>query len=214
MGNIFYFCFFLILTGLFAYVYRLERVREFPRLLLMLVIGALVYDNGMCSLGFLIGEGPVLKLLNIFRFVLHVVVTPLICVIGFDLVRAARVPVALRRQAAWAVWGLVIALMAFGFMQEIAPMDFVPKNFMGVVTYSHPKPMPPLAAIAVNFFSIAAGILIWRKTAWPDLLAASLLMLIIGGIPHKYFGLIPGNAGEIIFVLGFILLLKKEAASG
>lgn len=208
MGNIFYFTYFLILTGLFVYVLGLQGTQKMPRTLLLLVIGALMYDNGVSSLGFLIGEGQVLKWLNIPRFVLHVFVTPLICVLCYELARGARVPAALRKKAAWAVWGLAAVLMAAGFFQELAPMDFVPKTLLGVVTYSHTKPMPPIGAIAANFFSIAAAILIWRKTGWPGLFITSMLMLIIAGIPHTYFGLIPGNAGEIIFVAGFMLALK------
>jgi len=213
MGNIFYFCYFLMLAGLFVYVLRLQGVQKLPRALLLLVVGALVYDNGMSSAGFLIGEGEVLKWLNIPRFVLHVFVTPLICVICYELARGAQVPAALRREAAWAVWALTVVLMVVGFIQEFVPMDFVPKTLFGVLTYSHPKPMPPIGAIVANFFSIAAAVLIWRKTGWPGLFITSMLMLIIAGIPHKYFGLIPGNAGEIIFVSGFILGLKRLSSS-
>jgi hypothetical protein len=103
--------------------------------------------------------------------------------------------------------------MVVGFIQEFVPMDFVPKTLSGVVTYSHPKPMPPVGAIVCNFFSIAAAIVIWQKTGWPGLFITSMLMLIIAGIPHTYFGLIPGNAGEIIFVAGFILGLKRLSSS-
>ena len=209
MGNIFYFCFFLILASLFAYLLRLQGAHKLTRMLLLLVIGGLVYDNGVCSLGFLIGEGQVLKWLNIPRFVLHVFVTPLICVIGFELVRGIRVPAALSKAAAWAVWGLAVVLMAVGVIQEIYPMDFVPRTLFGVLTYSHSKPEPPIAAIVANFFSIAAAILIWRKTRWHVLFATSVLMLLLAGLPQKYFGLIPGNAGEIIFVSGFMLGLKR-----
>ena len=152
MGNIFYFCYFLILTGLFVYVLRLQGVQKMPRTLLLLVIGALVYDNGMSSLGFLIGEGQVLKWLNIPRFVLHVFVTPLICVICYELARGPGCRRLCERQRHGRYGVLAAVLMVVGFIQEIAPMDFVPKTLFGVVTYSHPKPMPPIAAIAANFF--------------------------------------------------------------
>lgn len=209
MGNIIYVSFFLILACLFVYVLRLQGVQKLPRMLLLLVIVGLVYDNGVSSMGFLIGEGQVLKWLNIPRFVLHVFVTPLICVLGFEFARLAQVPAALRRQAPWAVWGLVAVLMVVGFFQEFVPMDFVPKTLFGVVTYSHPKPSPPIAAIVANFFVIAASVLIWRRIRWPVLLITSVLMLLLGGFPQKFFGLIPGNAGEIIFVWGFVLALKR-----
>lgn len=214
MGNALYFCYFLILAGLLTSVLRLKGVQKQPRNFLLLVIAALAYDNFVTSMGAVIGPGQVLKALNIPRFVLHVFVTPLICVISFEFARSAGVAAALRRQATGVVWALVAALIVVGFVQEIVPMDFVPKTVFGVVTYSHPKAMAPLGAIAANFFCIAAGGLIWRKTGWPGLFLASMLMLLIAGIPHKYFGLIPGNAGEIIFVSGFILALKKIKPHG
>jgi hypothetical protein len=212
MGNIFYFSYFLILAGLFVYVLRLQGVQKLPRALLLLVIFGLVYDNGMCSAGFLIGEGQVLKWLTIPRFVLHVFLTPLICVICLKLSRGARVPAALTKSAAGAAWALAIVLMAVGYFQDLASLDLAPRSLLGVVTYTHPKSMPPIAAIVVNFLSIAASILIWRRTRWPWLFITSVLMLLLGGFPQKYFGLIPGNAGEIIFVSGFILGLKRLTA--
>lgn len=214
MGPLGYFCYLLALAGLFAWVLRLRPAPQQARALLLLAVAALAYDNGVCSAGFLIGTGQALKALNILRFILHVFVTPLVCVLCLELARAVGVPAALHRHAPRAVWGFTAALMAVGFMQDIASWDFVPKTLFGVLTYTHPKPAPPLAAIAVNFFSIATGVCIWRKTGWPVLLITSLLMLGLAGVPHKYFGLMPGNAGEVIFMAGFALLLKKAAPPG
>jgi hypothetical protein len=190
-------------------VLRLEGVQKFPRALVLLLMIGLLYDNGMCSIGFLIGEGDLLKGLSIPRFALHVLVTPLICVLSLLFARGAGVPAALSRQASWVVWVLAVFLMAVGFFQELAPMDFVARTRFGVLTYTHSKSMPPIAAIVANFFSIAAAFFIWRKTDWPVLLITSLSMLLLGGIPHKFFGLLPGNAGEIIFMAGFMLALKR-----
>lgn len=214
MGNIIYFCYFLALAGLFVRVLQLRDAPKRARALVLLVLAGLAYDNGICSVGFVFGTGPALKALNIARFILHVFVTPVLCVICLDLARAVGVTAARHRHAPRAVWGFAAVLMLVGFMQDIAPWDFVPKTLFGVLTYTHPKPVPPLAAIAVNFFSIAAAAMIWRKTGWPVLLITSLLMLGLAGVPHKYFGLMPGNAGEVIFMAGFVLLLKKAASPG
>jgi len=212
MGSAIYFGYVLIQAVLWSQVLRMRFDRPAPRLLLLLVIACLMYDNGKSALGVLLGEGQVLKALNILRFVLHVFVTPLVCVLCLQIARDARVPAALHRQAVWVVWALTIALVAVGFMQDLAPMDFVPKTVFGVLTYTHTTAVIPIAAIVMNLFTIATAVLIWRTTGWPFLFITSVLMLLIAAIPHAYFGMIPGNAGEIIFIYGFVLALGKKWA--
>lgn len=209
MGSFIHLGFAVVLAGLFIYVLRLQGVPKFPRLLLLVVIGPLVYDNAISGIGFLIGEGQVLKALNIPRFVLHVFATPLICVIAYEIARGFGVAIAERAGTQWVVWGLVALLILIGFLQELTPLHLVPKTHLGSLRYSHPVPSPPIAAIVANFFAIAASILIWRKSGWPGLFITSLLMLLAGGIPQKLLGLLPGNAGEIIFMTGFMLALKR-----
>jgi hypothetical protein len=209
MGNAIYFCFFLLQAGLFTYVVRMKTDQRTPRLLLLMVIACLMYDNGVSAAGFLTGPGQVLKALSIPRFILHVFVTPLVCVLCLQIARAARVPAALHRRATGFVWALTIVLMLIGFMQDLAPMDFVPKTVFGVLTYTHTTAVIPMAAIIMNVFTIATALLLWRTTGWPVLFITSVLMLLIAAIPHAWFGLIPGNAGEIIFIYGFIRAVKK-----
>jgi len=212
VGNIFYLSFSLILAGLFVCALRLKNAPGSTRKLLLLAIAGLLYDNGITGMGFLIGEGQVLKALSMPRFVLHVLVTPLICVIAYELARGFRVALAERPEARWIVLGLTAVLVVIGFLQELSPLHLVPKTHLGVLRYSHPVPAPPLAAIVVNFFTIAASVLIWRRTGWPVVFITSVLMLLLAGFPQKYFSLIPGNAGEIIFMAGFMLALKRLAA--
>jgi len=212
MGSAIYFGYVLIQAVLWSQVLRMRFVRPAPRLLLLLVIACLMYDNGVSALGVLLGEGQVLKPLNILRFVLHVFVTPLVCIVCLEVARCARVRAALHRQAARLVWALTIVLMAIGFIQDLAPMDFVPKTVFGVLTYTHTTAVIPVAAIVMNLFTIATAVLIWRTTGWPVLFITSVLMLLIAAIPHAYFGMIPGNGGEIIFIYGFVLALGKKWA--
>jgi len=212
MVSAMHFGYVLIQAVLWAQVLWMRTSCRLPRLLLLLVIACLMFDNGVSVLGVLLGEGQVLKGLNIFRFVLHVFVTPLVCVVCLEVARCARVRAALHRQAARLVWSLTIALMAIGFIQDLAPMDFVPKTVFGVLTYTHAASAPPIAAIIMNFFTIVTAAMIWRTTGWPVLFITSVLMLLIAAIPHAYFGMIPGNGGEIIFIYGFVLALGKKWA--
>lgn len=179
MGSAIYFGYVLIQAVLWSQVLRMRFARRAPRLLVLLVIACLMYDNGVSSLGVLLGEGQALKALNILRFVLHVFVTPLVCVVCLEVARDARVRAALHRQAARLVWALTIVLMAVGFIQDLAPMDFVPKTVFGVLTYTHTTAVIPIAAIVMNLFTIATAGLIWRTTGWPLLFITSVLMLLM-----------------------------------
>ncbi len=74
----------------------------------------------------------------------------------------------------------------------------------GVLNYTHVESSIPVAVILINVFVIIVSILIWKKSGWPGLFIASISMFIIAAaIPISKFGLLPGNAGEIILSYGF-----------
>ena len=108
------------------------------------------------------------------------------------------------------VWVLIVVFIVMGFLHDIAPMDLVPQVHWGVVNYTHAESSAPIAVILVNVFVIIGSILIWKKIGWPGLFITSISMFIIAAaIPISKFGLLPGNAGEIILSCGFLLNQKK-----
>ncbi len=61
-----------------------------PPHMLLPVIGPLPCGSGGSAFGVLPGAGRILKPLNIPRFVLHVFVTPAVCVVRLEIARSAR----------------------------------------------------------------------------------------------------------------------------
>jgi hypothetical protein len=161
--------------------------------------------------GFLIGEGTLLKTLNIVRYVIHAFATPLLCYIVFSLACAMGVKIFQSRASAAAVWVLVAGFMLLGYRHELSSMDFVPKVRWGVLNYVHAVSSPPLAAILTNIFVLAGAIFMWKTTRWPVLCITSLLMFVFAAIPMRNAPPILGNAGEIIFMYGFVLAEKRLA---
>ena len=212
MASYFYLTYAAALAVLFFYVLLLRGAPERPKILLLLVIAPLIYGNFICGIGSFLGEGQLLRALNAPRFFFHVFATPILFVIAYDLAKGFGVPAAGSRAVVAALWVLSIALVLAGMVMELGAMHLVPKMEMGSLRYAHPVPKPPLGPIVANLFTIAAGALIWRKSGWAGLFVCSIVMLLSAGIPPKLFGQLPGNAGEIIFMSGFMLGLKRLAA--
>jgi hypothetical protein len=157
----------------------------------------------------MVGEGQLLKSLNFLRFAMHVFITPMLCYIVFKIAREMQVGFAQKRAAEPVVWSLIAVFIVWGFMHDIVPMDLAPSISLGVLSYAHATPSVPLPVIVINLFVIIVSIGIWKKTRWPGLFITSVAMMFIGAIKIEGLGQLPGNAGEILFVYGFLLAQKK-----
>jgi len=173
------------------------------------ILGALFYDCLISAVGFLVGDGQFLKILNYLRFVMHVFITPTLCYIAFKLAQKMQVRVAQGKAAETVVWLLIVIFIVWGFMHDIAPMDLVPETVWGVLAYTHATPSVPIPVILVNVFIIIMSVFIWKKTGWPILFITSVIMMFVGAIQIESLGQLPGNAGEIVFICGFLLAQKK-----
>jgi uncharacterized membrane protein len=209
MANIFYWVYCIFYLYFFLAVYRLKLKEGVYHYLLLLIILGLFYDNFISSIGFILGEGPVLKFLNFIRYIIHAIFTPLICLIAFKIARAFRVKIAQDKRFETAVWVFILALMVLGFIKEVATAEIIPATRWGMLNYVHAHPSVPVAAILVNLFVIIVAVLIWKYTRWPGLFITSILMFMLAAAPSKGLPPILGNAGEVIFIYGFILAEKR-----
>lgn len=107
------------------------------------------------------------------------------------------------------VWVLILIVIAWGFLHDIVPMDLMPDVQWGVLSYNHAEPSIPFPVILINVFVIITAIFIWKTTGWPILFITSLAMFFIGTIQIEALGQVPGNAGEILFIYGFLLAQKR-----
>jgi hypothetical protein len=210
MANIIYLSFSLIYICFFSYAYRLIDKKDLQYKFYLAILAALFYDNLISGIGFLIGAGHVLKFLNFFRFAFHVFITPLLCYVVFKIAREMQVKILQTSIAELFVWALIIIFIIMGFIHDIAPADLVPQVHWGVLNYTHAEASIPIAVILINVFVIIGSIFIWKQVGWPGLFITSISMFIIAAaIPISKFGLLPGNAGEIILSYGFLLTQKK-----
>ena len=105
----------------------------------------------------------------------------------------------------------MLALIALGFTKEVASAEIIPTVRWGMLNYIHAHPSIPVAAILVNLFVITVAVFIWRATGWPGLFITSILMFILAAVPSKGLPPILGNAGEVIFIYGFIMAEKRRS---
>lgn len=209
MGNIFYLIYVLIYIYLIIYSYRLTASKDLQYKFYLAILVALFYDSLISCIGFLVGEGQLLKFLNFFRYAFHVFITPLLCYIVFKISQKMKVEITQRKAGEVAVWSLIIILIVWGFLHGIAPMDLTPSVAWGVLTYDRAEPSILFPVILINVFVIINSIFIWKTTGWPGLFITSVAMFFIGAIQIEALGEVPGNAGEILFVYGFLLAQKR-----
>ena len=88
-------------------------------------------------------------------------------------------------------------------------MNPVFKSAARVLSYNHAEPSIPFPVILINVFVISMSIFIWKNTGWPILFITSLAMFFIAAIQIEPLGQVPGNAGEILFIYGFLLAQKR-----
>jgi hypothetical protein len=209
MANIFYWLYCIFYIYFSTAFYRLKDRKNYYHDLLLLIIIGLFYDNFISSIGFLSVEGLFLKFLNFIRYIIHAFFTPLICLIAFRLARAFNVKLAQHTRSEITVWLFVLALIALGFIKEVVSAEIIPTVRWGMLNYIHAHPSIPVAAILVNLFVIIVAVLIWRATGWPGLFITSILMFVLAAVPSKGLPPVLGNAGEIIFIYGFIMAEKR-----
>lgn len=170
--------------------------------MLAVVTLGLVYDNGMVAVGRLIGEGPLLEALNLTRFVVHALVTPLLIIVGFGLARRAGAGWAQRRWVHAAFCVLATLLIGYGIVFELVGLELVPGGDGDAVSYSAADAAAPVPAITVIVVLIAVGIAIIRRGGlWMTI--GSVAMFVAAAIPS--LPLVVANAGEVALVVGLAL---------
>ncbi len=88
-------------------------------LLLLIVIAGLTYDVLIILLGHFLPEGGLLRTLNIGRFVIHALATPLLIIFGFGVVRHGGLGWAQSRTNHILICVLATLLIGFGVYEDI-----------------------------------------------------------------------------------------------
>lgn len=178
---------------------RLGRV--VPSDVVVLVAAALIYDNSVLALGRFIGEGSLLEGLNLARYWIHAFLTPLLVVAAWHTTVRAGVRWARSRAAVVLTGVVVVALVVLEVVTVLADLSIEPRWEFGVLSYSDTASQgPPLMVLVVALALIVAGVLVWRRTRWPWLLAGAVLMTLGSAVP------VPIDSGAVTNAFELILL--------
>ena len=176
-------------------------------LILPIIVAALVYDNFVVGTGIWIGEGQTLQTLNFFRFLTHVLFTPLLCILGLMVARNAGVDWAWNKRAVTAVYSLTAIFVAIGLYADVFLLNLSPVAEDGTLRYVNIGwEGPPIAAILTMGVLLFVGISVIVETRWYWLLVGSLAMFLISGFAAT-IGVV-ANLGEIILIASLLGTLR------
>ncbi len=173
--------------------------------LLALVSIGLAYDNAILGIGELMGAGDTLLQLNVVRFAIHAIATPLMMIAGLTLARNASVNWTWRRSMSILVYVTTLSCIAYGANEYLTGAAFKIAD-SGVMRYvlaeSHG---PPLGAITTMTFLIAFGIALYIQDRSWWLLAGALTMFASATFQ---LGIIE-NIGEVLLMVSFLATAQK-----
>ncbi|MFJ8766707.1 hypothetical protein [Streptomyces clavifer] len=179
-----------------------------------LVCSALFWDNGVIAVGSLKGAGPLLQVLNVPRFALHALLTPLLVLWSLAAANHAGVPWARRKGVRGAAVGLTALLMAAGALHDIFGLSLRTERWADTLRYVNDASSPtgPLPAIVTGLVVLATGVVLWRHTGFAWLALTAAVMVAVSGAGAQVPVL--GNAGEVVLNVGLLLTLRRFRPQG
>ncbi|MGI9233521.1 MAG: hypothetical protein ACR2RD_07825 [Woeseiaceae bacterium] len=179
----------------------------------IMVLG-LIWDNTILAISPIAFEESWYRGASWLRYFVHVVFLPPLAFAALVVARRAGVKWAARNAAIWSCLLFVAAAVVFGLVTEIIDLALVRETLFGHDRYVSADASPPLATIAVNLLVLFLSAAIWRKAAWPWLLAASVFILLVNGLSvGNDWSILAGNLAEIVFLAGWVVSLYRFRAS-
>lgn len=206
MYTVSYIIFTLSQLALSVWAFRLYRKQPAARTLtLLLPIAALVYDNAIVAAGRFIGEGQLLKILSVPRFVGHAFLTPIWIVSALLIYRQINDGWLAKPGGRVFTWGLYAVMAALGLLESLILLELGPRQDGDLLSYTNlgGLPGPPVPAITMVLVVLVVGALLVRYK-WPWLLLGALFMLVAAGIPPRIVGFIISNGGEVVLALAMV----------
>ncbi|MBH8553781.1 hypothetical protein I8751_15670 [Nostocaceae cyanobacterium CENA357] len=170
-------------------------------ILLIVVVAGMIYDNLIVSVGRLINEGALLKLLNRLRFLFHNLCVPLLVVVAVNLANIAGVPWANNSILYKSCWAIAIALITLGLLTDFRQLELIPTAFAGTLRYKPKSCGVPILTILTALLVAVVGFCIWHQTQWLWMFVGTLIMLVGNALPKSIFGPLLGSVVDCIFIL-------------
>ena len=175
------------------------------------VVYGLAYDNLAVAAGGALEAGSTLRAINLPRYWIHALLTPLMMVAALRALRAFGVGFASRER-----WHRIIGVAAGGLIglgawTDIINLDLRAVTEAGVTRYvNHFEflPGPPIPAVATIVVVLVFGAILWKATRFAWLFIGALIMFATAPMVDN---LLAQNVGEIAFAGALVLTVVRAA---
>ncbi|MGJ5629483.1 hypothetical protein [Nostoc sp. CALU 1950] len=181
-----------------------QQSHRITTILLIVVLSGMFYDNLIVSVGSLINEGTLLKLLNRLRFLFHNLFVPLLVVIAVNLAYIAGVAWANNPIVYKGCWAIAIGLIVLGLVTDFRQLELIPTTFAGTLRYKPKSCSVPVLTIFTALLVAVIGFYIWCQTQWLWMFMGTLIMLFGNVLPKSIFGPLIGSAVDCVFILAML----------
>lgn len=175
-------------------------------LIALAIAYTLSFDNFAIALGALLGEGELLRAINVPRFVIHALFTPMLIIFACGAARRAGVRWT-QSKGAHALFCIVATvLIAYGAYVDIFNLRLEPARFHDVLRYANEFFVlrgPPLPAMLTVLILIAVGAALWFRARWSWLFVGAVIMLVAAGAAGSR-AITLSNLGEL-FLSGAVV---------
>ncbi|MFE0751861.1 hypothetical protein [Gordonia sp. NPDC058843] len=200
----------LAMIALTAYALYLRRACGGVTWLVVLLGVALTFDNVAVAAGRWIGFGDVLYAINLPRFWVHGLMTPLIVVVAAML--AWRLGVRWSRPVLVVGTLLVIALVVVGIVELFVALELAPATNGDALRYANAAAAgPPIPALGTVLMLVAIGVSAWRQVRSFWLTVGSVTMLVTAAAGMSVLWL--GNFGELVLYASIVATMYQVAAN-
>lgn len=207
MTSLVFAAFALVHAGLAAWLVRLAVTRRARHTWLVAAVAVgLVYDNGIVALGSAIGTGDLLLALNVPRFWVHALVTPILIIFAAGAARSAGLRWARHRAVHAGFCLAATALIVYGVLADVVGLALSPGREGDALRYSAVEATPPIPSIATVVVLLVVGValLIRARSGWMALGAA--LMFTAAALPSAPLAV--GNLGEVALIAGLAMTAR------
>lgn len=181
--------------------------RSWYGLIVLAIVYGLVYDNLAIAAGSFLKEGELLKAINVPRFVIHALITPMLIIYSVGMARWAGIGWAQDKMWHTILCLLSTAMIALGAYFDIIRLNLEPERYQDTLRYINVGGIkgPPIAAIVTIVVVIVIGGWLWRQTKWHWLFMGSALMFIAAAVGARLIFI--ANTGEVAMTASSIATL-------
>lgn len=179
----------------------------------LLVVAGLIYDNAIITAGRWVGEGTLLESLNLARFWIHALITPLLVLFAWHVLHRGGIGWTRTKMALTVTLAIVAGLVILEFVTVLADLQLEPGWEYGVLSYgAAAQEGTPLRVLIVAAALLVAGFLLWRRDGWVWLLVGAAIMTVGSAIPIPVASGAVTNAFELILITSLMATIAHQDA--